>query len=187
MSRVGLVVAALAAVLSISLAGCAALPDWMSPSMPSWLSPTPAGPVLQTLRFESRPAGADVRTAQGQNCQTPCALAVPSESQSIVFAKNGFLPQTVQINVGAAPDHAFYESPPPALVPNPVVVELQPVPPPARTKQRPRHRAAASTHPASNRAAQPAPRVAAAPSPQDSAFPPVQPSASPFPPPPPTR
>lgn len=187
MSRVGLIVAAMAAVLGISLGGCSALPDWMTPSMPSWLSPTPSGPMLQTLRFESHPPGADVRTVQGQSCQTPCSLAVPSESQSIVFAKNGFLPQTVQVSVGDPPEHAFYESPPPTLIPNPVVVDMQPVPPPAKPRPKPRHRAAAATRTAAHMAAQPVPPPAAAQGTQDDAFPPpptMQPSASPFPPPP---
>ncbi len=102
MSRVRLVVAAAAAVVGVALAGCSGMPDWMTPSMPDWLSPQPAGPQMQSLRFESDPLGADVRTAQGQTCLTPCALAVPSESQAVTITKIGFIPQTVQISAGEA-------------------------------------------------------------------------------------
>jgi hypothetical protein len=88
--------------------------------------PSPA----QTLQFQSEPPGADVRTAQGQTCQTPCSLAVPSEGQSVTFAENGFLPQTVQIRVGEPAKHSlFSKSPAPALMPNPVIVALQPTTP----------------------------------------------------------
>jgi hypothetical protein len=148
--------------------------------MPSWLSPTPSPPPLQTLQFESVPPGADVRTAQGQTCQTPCSLAVPPESQAISISKPGFLPQTVPVTVAEAPDHSFFESaPPPALTPNPVIVSLQPAGPPPRRPPmrppRPPHRPVAHNRPP--------------PPPPGSGFPPPQqePSSSPFPPPPPQQ
>ncbi len=168
MSRVGLVVAAITAVMGVALAGCSG----SMPSLTDWMSSKPSPPPLQTLRFESEPPDANVRTAQGQTCQTPCALAVPSESQPVTFAKVGFVPQTVQVTAGEPPEHSFFESPPPTLVPNPVVASLQAVPPslkPAR-KSKP-HKSVARTRTAAKRAA-----------PQT-----TQPAASPFPPPPPTR
>jgi hypothetical protein len=150
MSRVGLVVAATtAAVMGIALAGCSSMPDWMpSPSMPDWFSSSSSGPQLQTLRFESDPPGADVRTVQGQTCFTPCALAVPSQNQPITITKAGFVAQTIQVSVGPPPEHSFWESPPPTLVPNPVQVALQPMPPPKPVrKPRPPHRKTAErTH-----------------------------------------
>jgi hypothetical protein len=86
---------------------------------------------VQTLQFQSEPPGADVRTALGQTCQTPCALVVLSESQSATFAKTGFLAQTVQISVGEPAEHSlFSQSPAPVLTPNPVKVALQPAAPP---------------------------------------------------------
>jgi len=142
--------------------------------MPSLLSPAPSPPPLATLQFESQPAGAEVRTSQGQTCETPCSLAVPSEGQAVTFSKPGFLPQTIDVAVGPVPDHSFFESaPPPSLTPNPVVASLQPAgPPPRRRPVKPRLRRTTSRVPA-----QPPPSF---PPPQQQ-----QPSgASPFPPPP---
>ena len=180
MSRVGLVVAATtAAVMGMGLAGCSAMPDWMpSPSMPDWFSSSSSGPQLQTLRFESDPPGADVRTIQGQTCFTPCALAVPSENQPITITKAGFVPQTIQVSVGPPPEHSFWESPPPTLVPNPVRVALQALPPPKPVRKPPRrHTAAERTHTAAKLT--PAPGQTGSPFP---APPPMQQQPSPFPP-----
>lgn len=173
MPRVRLIVTLALTAVSATLAGCSG----SSLSMPSWLSPSPSPPPLQTLQFESQPPGADVRTAQGQACQTPCSLAVPPESQVVSFAKTGYLPQSIPVTVGAVPDHSFFESaPPPALTPNPVIAMLQPAAPPPRKppiKPRP-HRVVSHTAPP--------------PPPPGSGFPPPPPqqpsSASPFPPPP---
>jgi len=72
MLRVRLIVTASVVALAATLAGCSgsslALPDWMS-----FNSAPPPPPALQ---FESDPPGADVRTAQGQTCLTPCSLTV---------------------------------------------------------------------------------------------------------------
>jgi PEGA domain-containing protein len=182
MSRVGLVVAATAAVMGVALAGCSSMPDWMpSPSMPDLFSSSSSAPQLQTLRFESDPPGADVRTIQGQTCFTPCALAVPSVNQPITITKAGFVAQTIQVSVGPPPEHSFWESPPPTLVPNPVQVVLQALPPPkpVRKPRPPRKKTAQRTHTAAK--VTPAPAQAVSPFP---APPPVQQQAapSPFPP-----
>ena len=124
MPRIGFVLTAIAATMSYALAGCSALKfDLSSQSTP----PTPP----QTLQFQSEPTGAEVRTAQGQTCQTPCSLALPVESQSVIFAKNGFASQTVSISVDQPPaEHSlFSKSPPPTLKPNPVQVLLVVAPP----------------------------------------------------------
>jgi hypothetical protein len=173
MSRVGLVVAAATAVvMGVGLAGCSAMPDWMPspsmPSMPDWFSSSSSGPQLQTLRFESDPPGADVRTIQGQTCFTPCALAVPSENQPITITKVGFVAQTIQVSVGPPPEHSFWESPPPTLVPNPVRVALQALPPPKPIRKPPRRKTAERTHTAAG--------------PGQAGGPPRQQSPSPFPP-----
>jgi hypothetical protein len=179
MSRVGLVVAAV--TTAVALAGCSAMPDWASPS--DWFSSKPTAPQPQALRFESNPPGADVRTAQGLTCVTPCELTVPSESQTVSISKLGFVPQTIQVAAGEPPEHSFWESaPPPTLVPNPVQVVLQAVPPPPhRVIHRPKRRSASGAH----TAASPAPEGGSG-----SAFP-DPPStgsaASPFPPPPATH
>jgi len=189
MYRVGL--AAAAAVMSVALAGCSG----SLPLLPDWMSPKPSSPPLQTLQFESQPAGADVRTAQGQTCQTPCALAVPAQSQPVTFAKSGFVPQTVQVAAGEPPEHSFWESPPPTLVPNPVVVALQAVPPAPKpaAKPKPRTSSARTVTGAKSAAPQPAPRTppqaaaAASTDPFPAPPPTQQPASSLFPAPPPTQ
>jgi hypothetical protein len=119
MSRVGLSVA-VAAVLGVSLTGCS-----------SALSSNSSSEQLQSLKFESDPLGAEIRTAQGQTCKTPCELKVPSREQPVTISKNDYVPQTVQVTLGPQPDHSFWENPPATLVPNPVRIVLQPVPKPA--------------------------------------------------------
>jgi hypothetical protein len=125
MSRMGFVIAAAAAAVSCALTGC-------SPFMLDWSRSKPSPPTPQTLQFQSVPTGADVRTTQGQTCQTPCSLALPVEAQSVTFAKSGFLSHAVEISVEQPPkEHSFFaKKPPPILVPNPVRVVLEVVPPP---------------------------------------------------------
>lgn len=121
MARLKLVVIASLAVVD-ALTGCSAL----SLSGPKASSQKPPAPPVQTvqLQFQSEPPGASVRTAQGQECQTPCYLSVTAESQSVTFSKLGFLPQTIQIKVADAPQNG--QNAHPALMPNPVGVVLQP-------------------------------------------------------------
>jgi hypothetical protein len=143
--RIRLLLTITTASLCGILAGCSSfsIPD----VMPDWFSSRPSPPPLQTLQFESNPPGAEVRTLQGQSCRTPCSLAVPVESQSVSFAMNGFLPQTVQVDVQAPTEHALFASaPPPTLIPNPVGVSLQPAGPPRRAPGKP-HRTSARTAP----------------------------------------
>lgn len=125
MPRSGLALVAIAVTISNALGGCSALMLAASAR-----EPAPAAP--QTLQFESVPSGADVRTAAGQACQTPCSLTLAVESQSVTFTKNGFVPQTVAITVNQPPaEHSFFASPPPpTLTPNPVKVALLIAPPP---------------------------------------------------------
>ena len=120
MSRIALSVVVAAAV-GVSLTGCS-----------SAQSSNSSSEQLQTLKFESDPLGADVRTTQGQTCKTPCELTVQTLEQPVTITKNNYVPQTVQITLGPQPDHSFWENPPPTLVPNPVRVVLQPVPKPVR-------------------------------------------------------
>jgi len=128
MSRFDLVAATSAAIMGITLTGCASvmpsMPGWMTPN---WMSPKSSGPPKQTLRFESDPAGAEVRTAQGLTCKTPCDMMVPSEVQPVSIAKKGFISQTVQVTVGDPPKHSLWENPPPTLMPSPVQVVLTPL------------------------------------------------------------
>jgi len=128
MSRLEFLAAATAAVMGFALTGCASvmpsMPGWMTPS---WMASKSSVPPMQSLRFESDPAAAEVRTEQGQTCKTPCELMVSSEIQAVSIVKKGFVSQTVQISVGDPPKHSFWENPPPTLVPNPVQVTLKPL------------------------------------------------------------
>src|ERR1700721_877960 len=109
MLRVRLIVTASVVALAATLAGGSG----SSLSMPDWMSFHSSPPPPTALQFESDPPGADVRTAQGQTCLTPCSLTVPPENQSVSFAKNGYLPQTVQATV-RMPEHTMFDRPPPA-------------------------------------------------------------------------
>lgn len=168
-----------------ALAGCTS-------SSSSLFSSSPPPP--EVMPFQSVPAGATVQTAQGQTCSTPCSLAVPVSPQAVTFSLNGYVPQTVQLAVHQG-EGSWFNTPPPDLVPNPVVAQLQAIPPPPpRTVAKPRpHRTVARPKPAARRPASasgPTQPSIAAPEPaapaQDTVFPPPPPaSASPFPPPPP--
>ncbi len=125
MARAGFVVTAAAAAMAGALAGCSGL----SLAASAWLKPDRT-PQLETLQLQSEPTGAEVRTAQGQTCQTPCSLAVVAENQSVTFTKSGFIPQTVQITVSAPAEHSWFaRSKPSTLMPNPVGAALKAVPP----------------------------------------------------------
>src|ERR1700722_5915936 len=157
MLRVRLIVTASIVALAPALAGC-------SSSLPDWMSFKSSPPPPTALQFESDPPGADVRTAQGQTCLTPCSLTVPPENQSVSFAKNGYLPQTVQVTV-RMPEHGMFDNPPPDIQPNPVAVVLQPAPASHKLAPRPK----------------PKPHKTAA---RAGAAPPPPPGGAPLPPPP---
>jgi hypothetical protein len=172
MSRARLIAATTFAIVGIALAGCS------SASLPSWMQLKPPAPPVQALQFESEPPGADVRTTDGQACRTPCSLALPLTSQSVNIAMNGYLPQTVPVEVTQSGERQADNSfAPPSFVPNPVDVTLQAVAPPAAVKPKPKKtKKAMAAKPA---APKPAPVAAPA---QDSAFPPPPPTNTPYPP-----
>lgn len=106
---------------ALALAACSSTSDWTEALKP--------GPLMDTVRFESEPPGAEAKTSNGQSCRTPCALALPSSGPlSVTFTLTGYQPETETLevieNTGA----------PPALRPNPVVVELSAAPPQAKPK-----------------------------------------------------
>jgi hypothetical protein len=174
--------AAAAIAMGAALAGCSS----SGSSMSDWFKPSPPPP--QVLQFESQPPGANVQTGQGQTCFTPCSLALPVTGQAVSFSLNGYLPQTIQLTVNQ-PKGSLFSSPPPELVPNPVIATLQAaVPPPRRVvKPRPRNMVA-KPRPVAARPAS-TPSIAAPEPAQDTAFPPppAMNSPSPFPPPQQTR
>jgi hypothetical protein len=96
-----------------TVAGCSA-------SLPSlnFFSSSPSTETVrtQTVRFESKPPGAEVKTSAG-TCRTPCELSVQEAPEiSATFALNGYQPQTVSVR--RAPNSS-------KLAPNPVFAELR--------------------------------------------------------------
>ncbi len=179
MLRVRLVAVALViGIAGLGLAGCSSTsaPSWV----PSWMTIKPPPPPTEALQFQSEPVGADVHTADGQTCRTPCILTVPVTDQTVNFALNGYVPQTVPLDVRQGSD-------PPDLQPNPVLASLQAVPKPVVKPKKPK--VAAKTRPAPSQQPSIAAPEPAAPPAQDNVFPPPPQLAapSPFPPPPQTR
>jgi hypothetical protein len=84
-------------------------------------------PPTDVLRIESEPPGADARTSQGQTCRTPCELTVPTDGDlAVTVQMTGYQPQTTPVSVT---NKSGGDS---RLQPNPLYVELQPVPPPPK-------------------------------------------------------
>ncbi len=90
------------------------------------------GPVVDTVRFESEPPGAEAKTSNGQSCRTPCALALPVDAPlTVTFTLNGYQPESETLETVAQTGN------PPTLRPNPVQVELTPAPPQAKPARKP--------------------------------------------------
>jgi hypothetical protein len=114
----------------IALVACGFTVAACSASMPS-LNFLSSSPPSEALRFESEPKGAEVKIS-GQTCRTPCELTVQVAAEmSATFALNGYQPQTISVRSEASGGLAG-----PRLAPNPVHVELRPVPvaPPAKKR-----------------------------------------------------
>lgn len=142
----------------LALAACSSTPDWMS------LDALKPAPIMDTVRFESEPPGAEAKTSNGQTCRTPCALALPSNAPlSVTFSLNGYQPESENIE----PVSAGLGSP--ELRPNPVQVELTPAPPPPKPVKKP---AVKRKRPAATSAARP--KTSMAPAPVPSAAAPAQ-------------
>lgn len=110
------------AVAGANLAGCSSL---------SFDSLKPAPATVQ-VQLESTPPGADARTSLGPGCKTPCSVTLaPEGAFSVAYTMNKFQPATVQVQVTKSTGD-FLNLTAPTLEPNPVVTELQPVPPPPK-------------------------------------------------------
>jgi len=148
-----------------------------------------SGPMLDTVRFESEPPGADAKTSNGQTCKTPCALALPvDQPMTVTFTLPGYETQTEQLEV------INTAGSPPGLRPNPVVAELTAASgKPSTAKKKPAKKPVAKKKPAPKPAAAkpaPAPTTAVAPAPAAPApsfAPPPPATSSPWPAPPPQR
>ena len=128
---------------ALALAACSSSPDWLS------LDALKPAPIMDTVRFESEPPGAEAKTSTGQTCRTPCALALSVNSPvTVTFTLNGYLPDTESI------DPIAVTGGPTQLRPNPVMVELSPAPP---SPQKPAPQKPAPKKPTPKQAAKPAP------------------------------
>ncbi len=110
---------------ALALAACSSLGgvgDWLKPA-----------PVMETVRFESEPPGAEAKTSTGQSCRTPCALAMPASAPfAVAFTLNGYQPASEQVELVSAGDNTTH------LQPNPVVVQLAATAPPPKPKAKKR-------------------------------------------------
>jgi hypothetical protein len=76
----------------IALVACGFTLAACSASVPS-LDFLKSAPASTALRFESVPAGAEVKIA-GQSCRTPCELNLQVAEVSATFTRRGYQPQT---------------------------------------------------------------------------------------------
>jgi hypothetical protein len=115
----------------IAVVACGFTVAACSASMPS-MNFFSSSPPTEAVRFESEPPGAEVKTSAGQTCRTPCELTVQvAPEMSATFALSGYQPQTISVRSEASGGLSA-----PRLAPNPVHVELRPVPvvPPAKKR-----------------------------------------------------
>jgi hypothetical protein len=138
---------------ALTLAACSSMPEWLS------LDALKPAPAVDTVRFESEPPGAEAKTSNGQTCRTPCALALPADAPlTVTFTLTGYQAESESIDPisqsGGAPE----------MRPNPVIVQLTPLPPPAKPIKKPAKKPVAKKP-----AAKPAPRAAAKPAAQPAA------------------
>jgi hypothetical protein len=109
MRRVGLV------LCCIALSACSAIPG-------------PGGATDSVNRFslKSNPPGAEARISSGASCRTPCTLPVKVSDYNVTFALAGYAPRFIPIRVWMKREH-WYSPEVTYVVPNPLVVQLEPV------------------------------------------------------------
>jgi hypothetical protein len=137
------------------LAACSSTSDWVN------LDALKPAPITESVQLETEPAGATATLSTGQNCKTPCAVALPTDKPlSVTFTLAGYQPASELIE-SVVVDGA------PKLQPNPVSAELVPAPasakPPAK-KPAPRKKTSSAKpapKPAATTAAAPAPAASA--------------------------
>lgn len=155
---------------ALALSACSSTPEWMN------MDAMKPAPMMDTVRFESDPPGAEAKTSAGQSCRTPCALALPVNAPvTVTFALNGYQSETENLEPITATDS------PPQLRPNPVVVELTAAAPSAKPAKKPAAKRTVVKKPVAKKpAAKPAAaRTAPAPAAMTSA--PVEQAPAPWP------
>jgi len=105
---------------TLALAACESSPDWMKMNSDAFKPQ----PILDTVRLESAPPGAEAKASSGQSCRTPCALALPINAPlTVTFTLNGYQPETENLEM------ITQTGSPTQLGPNPVYAELTPAAP----------------------------------------------------------
>jgi hypothetical protein len=141
----------------LCLAACESNADWMKMpdmKMPEWKSPFGSEPTQESVRVESEPPGAEAKAATGQSCRTPCALSLPGNAATtLTFNLPGYQPESEKLELVSMGDGTSQ------LRPNPVLVELSPLPPSAKRPVAPKKKKKTATKRA------PRPATAAAPPP----------------------
>jgi hypothetical protein len=146
------------------LAACSSTPDWMS------LDSLKPAPITESVQFETEPAGATATLSTGQNCKTPCSVAVPADKPfSVTFTLTGYQPASEEVESVLVDGST-------KLRPNPVSAELTPAPPPPKPAKKPVRKKTSAAKPAA--AAAPKPKTAAAPPPPAASAPAPAPAAS---------
>jgi hypothetical protein len=139
----------------LAVAACSSTPDWTNFGA---FKPTP---IVDTVRFESEPPGAEAKASDGQTCRTPCALVLPVNAPlTVTFRLNGYQPETETV------EPILITGSPTQLRPNPVVVELMPAAPPPKPVKKlavPKRKAAPKKKTTVRPAAGPKPAAAPAP------------------------
>jgi hypothetical protein len=108
-------------------------------------------PKPVTLQIESVPPGADVKTSLGQACKTPCTLPLtPDAGFTATYDLKGYKSETVSLDVAKIDGQTRID-------PNPLLVELEALPPAAKRRGAPAARTpVARKKPAKKPAAKPA-------------------------------
>jgi len=109
MRRVGLV------SCCVALSACSAIPGLSRPTDP-----------VNRFSLKSNPPGAEARISSGASCRTPCTLPVKVSDYNVTFALAGYAPRFIPIRVSIKREH-WYSPEVTYVVPNPLVVQLEPV------------------------------------------------------------
>ena len=147
---IAIVCAGLALAACESNADWMKTPDWMKADwkMPDFSKVSFGEPAKEDVRVESEPPGAEAKASTGQSCRTPCSLSLPGNAATTVtFSLAGYQAAAEKLELVSMGDGTSQ------LRPNPVLVELTPLPPQSKKHVAPKKKTTA---------AKPAPRPATA-------------------------
>src|SRR6266700_4049980 len=106
--------------------GVVLLTSTTPPTTPGLFQPRPTGPQSASgiVEFNSDPQGAEAKTPLGPGCRTPCSMEISANGGfTVAFTHDGYSASTVSVKVEPAQPGSD-----PKFAPNPVFVQLTPVP-----------------------------------------------------------